>query len=349
MARPKLDQPNYRLTRRGGYFYVRWWANGSWKRISTGTSDQRAAQVFLGQFIAGQGTPAPPVAPTVSLILDAYLTDRKSVVVPAGYLTLQTNIKALKRHLGDLEPDHLTKERIRFYRRQRVVEGHEVGKADNRRKKPIQDGTILRELVTLRAALKFAKTEKWIATLPYIEVPSQPKPRDRWLTRDEADRLLAEALALHVRTFLAICLYTASRASAVLQLTWDRVDLVGGLIDFGTVEGGKGRAVVPIADSLRPHLLEAHKASTCRFVIEHGSKPVASVKTGVRAAARRAKLSGVSPHVLRHTAATWMAMKGIPIEQIARLLGHSDPRVTWRTYAKYSPDYLRDAVAALSG
>ena len=42
-------------------------------------------------------------------------------------------------------------------------------------------------------------------------------------------------------------------------------------------------------------------------------------------------------------------MAGVPIEQIARMLGHSDPRVTWRTYAKYAPDYLRAAVAALSG
>jgi integrase len=349
MARAKLDTPNHRLVKRGNRFYVRWWADGEWQRVSTGTDDQRSAQIYLAQFLAGQGTPAPPKTPTVSEILDAYLTDRKPVVVPRGYETLQTNLKALKRHLGDLEPDHLTKERIRFYRRQRTAEGYEVGKADARRKKPVQDGTILRELVTLRAALKFAKTEKWISEAPYIEVPSQPKPRDRWLSRDEADRLLAESQALHVRTFLAVCLYTAARSAAVLQLTWDRVDLVAGMIDFGSVAGGKGRAVVPIADSLQPFLSEAHQAATCRFVVEHGSKPVGSVKTGVRAAARRAKITGVSPHVLRHTAATWMAMKGIKIEVIARMLGHSDPRVTWRTYAKYSPDYLRDAVAALSG
>src|SRR5580658_531556 len=126
MARPKLEQPNYRLVQRGTRYYVRWWADGEWQRVSTGTDDQRSAQIYLAQFLAGQGTPAPPKTPTVSEILDAYLTDRKPVVVPRGYETLQTNLKALKRHLGDLEPDHLTKERIRFYRRQRMAEGHEV-------------------------------------------------------------------------------------------------------------------------------------------------------------------------------------------------------------------------------
>lgn len=95
-----------------------------------------------------------------------------------------TNTKALRRRLGDLEPEHLTKERIRFYRRQRKVEGHEVGPADKRRKKPIQDGTILRELVTLRAALRWAKTERWISEVPYIEVPSQPPPLSQSPPRD---------------------------------------------------------------------------------------------------------------------------------------------------------------------
>ena len=57
---------------------------------------------------------------------------------------------------------------------------------------------------TLRAALQWAKKSKWISgELPYIEVPSQPPPRDRWMTRDEADKLLASAQALHIRTFIA--------------------------------------------------------------------------------------------------------------------------------------------------
>jgi integrase len=256
--------------------------------------------------------------------------------------------KALRRHLGDLQPDHLTKERIRFYVQQRRAEGHMVGPATARRKKPISDGTLIRELVTLRAALRWALGERWISDVPRIETPRQPAPRDRWLTREEADRLLASAQAPHVKTFLATCLYTAARAGAVLGLTWDNVDLQARLIDLGHAPGGKGRAVVPIGERLLPILQEARAAATCSHVVEHAGKPVASVKTGTRAAARRAGLPGVTPHVLRHTAATWMAMKGVPISEIARLLGHSDSRLTERVYAKHTPDYLRRAVDALS-
>ena len=347
MARPKLDTPNYRLVRRGNRFYVRWWANGAWQRVSTGKADKRQANIWLAQFVAGRSAPAPPEQPTVSVILGAYLVDRKPVV--RSYGTLEAAAKALRRHLGDLQPDHLTKERAHFYARQRRAEGHAVGPATARRRKPTSDGTVIRELLTLRAALKWALAAKWIADVPHIAVPRQPPPRDRWLTREEADRLLAGAVAPHVRVFLTLALYTAARAGALLDLTWDRVHLGARLIDFEAVGGGKRRVPVPIGDKLLPVLQEAREAATCPYVVEHASAKVSSVKTGTRAAARRAGLPGVTPHILRHTAATWMALNGVSMDDIARFLGHGDVRVTQRVYAKYTPDYLRNAIKALSG
>ena len=73
-----------------------------------------------------------------------------------------------------------------------------------------------------------------------------------------------------------------------------------------------------------------------------------NIKTGFAAAATRAGLSAVTPHVLRHTAATWMAIAGVPLQEIARFLGNSLAMVE-KVYAKHSPDYLRRAADALSG
>ena len=56
-----------------------------------------------------------------------------------------------------------------------------VGPASQKRKKPTSDGTVIRELVTLRAALRWAVEEKWITSEPSIEVPSAPPPRERYL------------------------------------------------------------------------------------------------------------------------------------------------------------------------
>jgi integrase len=293
VARPKFEQPNYRLILRGGRYYARWWQDGQHKRVSTRTTDRREAERYLTQLIAGLGSPEPPAVPTIAEILDGYLADKRQTV--RSPQTLEYCAKALKRHLGDLQPDHVTKERARFYASRRKAEGYEVGAPDARRRKPVQDGTILRELLTLRAAIRWAVNEEWPVVEPYIPVPRQPTPRTRWLTKEEAAGLIAAAEAFHIKVFLSLALHTAARAGALLELTWDRVDLATGLVDLGPAPGGKGRAVIPINDELRPMLEEAHQAATCPFVVEFASRQVASVKTGTRAAARRAGLPGVTP------------------------------------------------------
>ncbi len=345
MARPRLDSPNFKLARRGDRFYVRWWEAGQWKRISTGTEDRREAARFLAQFAAGHGTPEPPALPTIDEILAGYLADRKDRV--AAYATLEACAKSLRRHLGELQPDHLTTERSKFYAKRRRAEGYMVGPPQARRKKPVSDGTILRELLTLRAALKWAVEEKWIKDRPKIVVPRQPAPRDRWLTREEANRLIATSTG-HVHLFIALALYTGARAGALLELTWDRVDLVNERIDLGRGTGNKRRARLPISAPLLPILREARSWAISPFVVSVGAKPVASIKTGFRAACRRAGLAGVTPHSLRHTAATWMVQGGRSFEEVAMFLGNR-AEVIERVYGHHSPDFLKAAAAALAG
>ena len=346
MARPRLDRPNFRLVQRGDRYYVRWWEDGRWQRLSTGTSDRSEAGRFLAQFEAGYGTPPPIDQPTVSQVLDAYLADRKPRV--AAYATLELACKALRRHLGDLEPQHITRERSRLYARQRRAEGYQVGPPNKRRRKPVSDGTIIRELVTLRAALRNNGSVAAATASNVIETPRNPQPRDRWLTREEAAQLLASAKLPHVKLFIGLALYTAGRRGALLTLSWSAIDLKARTINLGAGAGNKRRAIVPIAAPLLDLLIEAEKGKTGPYVIEHGGEAVKNIKTGFAAAATRAGLSAVTPHVRRHPAATWMASAGVPLQEIARFLGNSLAMVE-KVYAKHSPDYLRRAADALSG
>ena len=338
MPRPRAEAPKYSLTRRGARYYVQWWAEGSAQRVSTWTGDKRQAEEFLAQFIAARNAPVIPVSPTVLTILNGYIADRsEDVKHPENFVFMK---KALEPILGGLLPEHLNRERIRYYTKARRT---------SREKKPLSNGTIIRELTTLRNALAWAVKAGWIdkSKVPDIAMPPAPAPRKRWLTKPEAARLIASAKEDHVRLFIALALYTAARMTAILELTWDQVDMEGGLIDLGAAQGNKRRAVVPIHPVLRPLLAKAHRTRLSDSVVEYRGDPVASVKKGVAAAARRAGLSGVTPHVFRHTAATWMVMSGVSFEEVATFLGNSIDMVE-RVYSHLAPGFLQRASDALT-
>ncbi|MEZ5846519.1 MAG: site-specific integrase [Geminicoccaceae bacterium] len=258
--------------------------------------------------------------------MEAYLADRKRIV--ADHERLTNAWKRLHPTFGALRPDQITRELCQQYRAMRKV----------------SDGTILKELGTLRAGIRwFDPTAKAI-----FEMPSTPPARDRFLSQDEARALEAACRQPHVRLFVVLALTTAARKQAIFDLVWDRVDFDRGIIRLATGEGRmKGRAAVPLHDKARPLLLEARRAAVSDYVIEVAGKPIRSIRTGFDAACARANLRGVTPHVLRHTAAVWMAEGGTPMSEIAQYLGHSDSRITERVYARYSPDHLRRAAAAI--
>jgi integrase len=345
MARPKLAEPVYRLRRRGRYWTVSWTDAGTGKTIalSTGKTDKSQAEVWRDQLLAGLGQPDPPPQPLVADILDGYLADAKKRQV-AAHDRLVFAAAVLKRHIGNLEPEMLTR---RLYR-------------DRREQEDVADGTIRREIGTLRAALTWAVRERWIERAPYIEMPPAPAPRERWLTRAELEDLI-RASAPHIRRFVILAYHTAARAGAILDLTWDRVDLEHRRVDYrrpGRAATNKRRVMVPLNPVVLAELraarhAELQEATDARedppiHVIEHRGRPVQSIKKGFAEACRRAGIEDCSPHTLRHTAATHMVMAGVPLSQIARMLGDSEAMVE-RVYGKHSPDYLREAADALAG
>lgn len=216
--------------------------------------------------------------------------------------------------------------------------------AARRRLAGMSDATILKENNVVRQGLNWRG-----ATGARFEAPSAPPPRDRHLTEDEYRRLLGGCVQPHVRLFTALAISTAGRKSAILELTWDRVDFDRGMIRLGVIgeRNRKGRAVVPMTDSLRRELVEARQAAQTPYVVEFAGKRVLDIKKGFAAAVARAGLTNVTPHDLRHTAAVWMAEGGVSMAEIAQFLGHSDESVTFRVYARFSPNHLRKAASSL--
>jgi len=220
-----------------------------------------------------------------------------------------------------------------------------------RRTAGIKDGTIHTELGHLRMVLKWAENNSIISRAPHIERPAKPDPKEYHISRVEALRLLESSNVPHIALVIRLLLSTGARNAAALELTWDRVDIERRTINLRNPfdrARRKGRATVPINDQLYSALLEAKASALSPFVVEWGGKAVKSVKKGLKAAAVTAGLPDVSPHVLRHSAAVWLAEDGHPMSEIAQFLGHSNTRVTERVYARYSPEYLRGLASSLA-
>lgn len=179
---------------------------------------------------------------------------------------------------------------------------------------------------------------------PTGQAPDEGRSSPRLLDAADANEVPHVALAI------ALMLGTAARIGAILDLTWSRVDFERGQIayaDRADTSRRKGRATVPMTNDTRTRLEEARKGTVSDYVVEWSGRKVGSIKRGFARAVETAGLTDVTPHVLRHTAASWMAEAGVSMSGIAAVLGHSDSRITERTYAKFSPGHLRRAVASL--
>jgi len=215
----------------------------------------------------------------------------------------------------------------------------------------MKDGTIATELGRLRMVLCWAEKRRVIARAPTIERPTPPKRKEHHLTRAQCRGMIEAAEMPHVRLYIILALATAGRNAALLDLTWDRCDFDRGEINLrnaSITRPHKGRAIVPMNRSLRAALVEAHAGALSEHVIEWAGQRVASVKRGLKTAARAAGIKcPVSPHLFRHSAAVHMAEGGIPMEEIAQYLGHDDVGVTRQVYARFSPTHLRKAASLL--
>lgn len=296
-------------------------------RVATGTDERGAAEAIASRIWRERQRPR---SERVTDLWTPYAADR--VAAGSANARYSSLWKALEPHFGYKLGTAITKADCRDYAAARK----RAGKANS---------TVRTELEALRACLRW----HYGKDAPQIPSPPPSKPRDRYLTKAEAQRLLDSIEAPHVRLFVILALTTGARMGAILDLTWDRVDFEHGTIDFnpaGRDITNKRRTVVPMNRRAREALEEAYPGRFTDHVIEYGKKPVASVKKAITSAARRAKVS-CSPHVFRHSAAVWMAQDNVAMEKIAQYLGHTSTRITFSTYARFSPRFMEDAAAAL--
>jgi integrase len=229
------------------------------------------------------------------------------------------------------------------------------------RARRVADPTIRREMGALRAALSWAKDndvapKDW--SIPTINLPPPGAPRENCLTEAEAQKLWDAAVAIatgpdpfprrRVGLFTCLALDTAARSAAIEGLTWDRVDVVRGLIDFrdpGKSVSKKRRVPVPMSDRLLAVMQDAHARRMSKGAGElHVLGHTGSTHKPFN---RLVDLLGLdcTRHDLRRTWATLKARRGVSMFEIAGVLGDKLETVM-KHYAHHSPEHLRGAVNA---
>jgi integrase len=332
----------YRLgnlrTKRGGALeaVVTFDDEGKRRRFRLGealTQDQ--AEAALHAFVRQREILTARSDSTVEALFQGYVKDKELDGKPTT--NQRMHWRTLKKTFGAMSPSDIDKEMCRAYHRRRVAAGCSIG-------------TVWTELTALRAILKWAEKDGQIVKAPHILVPKKPEPKDKRLTMDMAQRLLDACALEHLKLFVNLALQTGARMGALLGLTWDRVDFDRGIIDLrdpGLSQDIKRRAVVPMNGTARAALLRAMDMALSKHVIEWNGERISSVKKALKNAAKAAGMPWASAHTLRHTAACRMAENGVPMSEISQFLGHTSTRITERVYARYSPDYLQKAAAAL--
>lgn len=154
----------------------------------------------------------------------------------------------------------------------------------------------------------------------------------------------------HLCLFVLIGLYTGRRKEEILSLRWSKVDLSRGKIDFrpdGTAETKKRRGLCAILPRLRPHLVRAKGSGhNIGHVIVWEGEAIEDIKTAINNAVKRAYLTGVTPHTLKHTAATWLMQSGTDPFTISDFLATGVPTLL-KHCGHHNPDHQNEAAAAI--
>jgi len=346
MPQRKSDRDDVQLVKRpeSSFWQIRWYdaTRRKMRHLSTRTTDRAEAERIRAEFVLRSGNEANSPTQTASNvspphrvadILNDYWNDH------AKHLPSADQAKAARTHLmsffGDSVVATLTVERQEDY----VTARHDLG---------IKPSTISRELSVLRAAVHHAG----LGTAIRIYDVGETVSRGRWLTPEEFQKLLRACKSPHTHLYMLLGIATAGRPEAILDLKWSQVDLVSGVIHLnpeGRIQTNKRRPTVRIDLPLMEALRQAKMSARTEWVIEYNGYAINSIKTAFREAAATAGFppGDVTPYVLRHTAATWMAQDGVPLWTIAGFLGHSDTRMVEKHYAHHHPDYQKVAAQAI--
>ncbi len=315
-----------------------WWIdvalpNGRRVRESTGTGDRKEAEALVAKLKVDAFKEAHfGVKPKRSWqeAVVRYLEVKKS-------LRSSRDVRRICRILHPILGDKLLSE----------INGDVVWSiTEQLSKRGIAPATINRYLATVRSLLRMARDEwQWIDTYPKIKMLPGEVARDRWLTREEADNLVA-CCSPHMAAIVRFALATGCRVSEITGLEWCRVDLERSTAWLNRTKNGTPRGVPLNRDAVA--VLKTVRGEHPRYCFTYHGAPIrwGICNTGWLEAVKRAGLADFRFHDLRHTWASWHRQAGTSTDELKDLGGWKS-RVMVDRYAKFATENLSAAASRI--
>lgn len=221
---------------------------------------------------------------------------------------------------------------------------------------PVKPVTVRGRLSVLRTVMRWCAENGFCEMIRFPKLP--PAHYERFIppTSEELAAIIQSA-SPHIVRVIVLGTQCGVRVgpSELLNLTWDDVDFVRGVL---RVHGAKKNHAapwreVPIREELIPLFAEWREedAMACAsHLINYKGKPLSTIKTGWKRALNRAGITRrIRPYDLRHAFATDLIAGGVDIGTVSRLMGHNSPSMLWNHYQYVMDKQKRAAVETLPG
>jgi len=272
-----------------------------------------------------------------------------------------STINRLVSILGPLKLEEITVAHLTRYRKTRLS-------TLTRKGTNTDVATVNRELSMMRAMLNDAMANDWLARSPFTKakkgelIPvAHETQRTTVLSLEDEEKLLAQCQTnkrRHLRALIIAALDSGCRQGELLRLKWSDVDFRNGSFKVVSYKGQTIKSrLVPITTRLREALLDLRaKPSPSAFrKLKNGKLAdqtlvfgiVSNIKRSFDSARVEAGLPDLHFHDLRHTTGTRLSAGGMSLGQIGEVLGHSDPKTTYR-YVNQTNETVSDAAAILN-
>jgi integrase len=316
-----------------------WWVklNHKGRRLqqSTGTPDKAKAREYHDKLKASlwdQERLGRKPSRTWNEAVVRYLAETTH---KASQFADKAHLRWLDRYLGGMKLEAINRDVLDRAFSGRQAEG-------------VANSTVNRTMEIARAVLRRAANEwEWLDRVPRVRMLPEPKRRVRWLTRDEADRLIGE-LPEHLKAMVRFSLETGLRRSNVTGLEWSQVDLARRTAWIHPDQAKARKAIAVPLSAAAVVVLRDQIGKHPTYVFSFRGKPVHQVNTKAwRLALVRAGIAEFRWHDLRHTWASWHVQAGTPLHVLQELGGWECVEMV-RKYAHLSTVHLADYVDRVS-